>query len=196
MRTAHCFYKDAGKYLLSFVPGNRRPGHIPVMVYTYVFKTHIEVCRPHLPALRTKGPLHSQTTPIAPTQGESPTPSNCLTSFLKAFVSPSPLCCICSSEKYSQCFITCISTITPTPQVLVKKSYGDKVKRSKQRNWQLQMIDREMDVTVATTNEKGAEEDYEEFLEDLEEDTIYRKNVNIFFSEFQVGFVKQGRYGK
>ena len=65
----------------------------------------------------------------------------------------------------------------------MKKSYGDKVKRSKQRNWQLQMIDREMDVTVATTNEKGAEEDYEEFLEDLEEDMIYRKNVNIFFSE-------------
>jgi nonsense-mediated mRNA decay protein 3 len=75
-----------------------------------------------------------------------------------------------------------ISTITPTSQVLVKKSYGDKVKRSKQRNWQLQMIDREMDVTVATTNEKGAEEDYEEFLEDLEEDMIYRKNVNIFFN--------------
>jgi nonsense-mediated mRNA decay protein 3 len=66
--------------------------------------------------------------------------------------------------------------------VLVKKSYGDKVKRSKQRNWQLQMIDREMDVTVATANEKGAEEDYEEFLEDLEEDMIYRKNVNIFFN--------------
>ena len=44
------------------------------------------------------------------------------------------------------------------------------------------MIDREMDVTVATANEKGAEEDYEEFLEDLEEDMIYRKNVNIFFS--------------
>ena len=70
------------------------------------------------------------------------------------------------------------------PQVLVKKSYGDKVKRSKQRNWQLQMIDREMDVTVAMTNEKGAEEDYEEFLEDLEEDMIYCKNINIFFSEF------------
>ena len=65
-------------------------------------------------------------------------------------------------------------------QVLVKKSYGDKVKRSKQRNWQLQMMDREMDVAMATANQ---EQDYQEFLEDLEEDKNYRKNVNIFFSE-------------
>ncbi|CAI8017279.1 60S ribosomal export protein NMD3 [Geodia barretti] len=77
--------------------------------------------------------------------------------------------------------------------VLVKKSYGDKVKRSKQRNWQLQMMDREMDVTVATTNEKGAEEDYEEFLEDLEEDMIYRKNVNIFFSPGEEELRRQGQ---
>ena len=70
-----------------------------------------------------------------------------------------------------------------SPQVLIKKNYGDKVKRSKQRNWQLQMMDREMDVAMATANQEGAEWDYQEFLEDLEEDKNYRKNVNIFFSE-------------
>ena len=48
------------------------------------------------------------------------------------------------------------------------------------------MIDREMDVTMATTDDKGAEQDYEEFLEDLEEDKMYRKNINIFFSELQL----------
>ena len=71
-------------------------------------------------------------------------------------------------------------------QVLIKKSYGDKVKRSKQRNWQLQMMDREMDVTMAATDDKGVEQDYEEFLEDLEEDRMYRKNINIFFGELQL----------
>ena len=67
--------------------------------------------------------------------------------------------------------------------MLVRKSYGDKVKRSKQRNWQLQMMDREMDVSMATAIQEGAERDYEDFLEELEEDKTYRSNVNIFFSE-------------
>ena len=72
----------------------------------------------------------------------------------------------------------------PPHQVLVRKGYGDKAKRAKQRNWQLQMMDREMDVTMATANQEGAEQDYQEFLEDLEEDMGYRKNVNIYFSEW------------
>ena len=79
-----------------------------------------------------------------------------------------------------------VTVYSRSMQVLIKKSYGDKVKRSKQRNWQLQMMDREMDVTMATTDDKGAEQDYEEFLEDLEEDKIYRKNINIFFGELQL----------
>ena len=44
-------------------------------------------------------------------------------------------------------------------------------------------MDREMDVAMATANQEGVEQDYQEFLEDLEEDKNYRKNVNIFFSE-------------
>ena len=67
--------------------------------------------------------------------------------------------------------------------MLIKKSYGDKQKRSKQRNWQLQMMDREMDATMATANQDAADQDYQEFLEDLEEDKNYRKNINIFFSK-------------
>ena len=67
--------------------------------------------------------------------------------------------------------------------MLIKKSYGDRQKRSKQRNWQLQMMDREMDATMATANQDAAEQDYQEFLEDLEEDKSYRKNINIFLSE-------------
>ena len=67
--------------------------------------------------------------------------------------------------------------------MLIKKSYGDRQKRHKQRNWQLQMIDREMDAAMATANQEAAEQDYREFLEDLEEDRSYRNSVNIYFSE-------------
>ena len=72
---------------------------------------------------------------------------------------------------------------THTHQVLVRKSYGDKAKRAKQRNWQLQMMDREMDVTMATANQEGAEQDYQE------EDMGYRKNVNIYFSEWNPAII-------
>ena len=68
--------------------------------------------------------------------------------------------------------------------MLIKKSYGDKQKRHKQRNWQLQMMDREFDAAMATANQDAAEQDYQEFLDDLEEDKSYRKNVNIYFSEW------------
>ena len=71
----------------------------------------------------------------------------------------------------------------------MRKGYGDKAKRAKQRNWQLQMMDREMDVTMATANQEGAEQDYQEFLEDLEEDMGYRKNVNIYFSEWNPAII-------
>ena len=67
--------------------------------------------------------------------------------------------------------------------MLIKKSYGDRQKRHKQRNWQLQMIDREMDAAMVTANQEAAEQDYREFLEDLEEDRSYRNSVNIYFSE-------------
>ena len=45
------------------------------------------------------------------------------------------------------------------------------------------MMDREMDATMATANQDAAEQDYQEFLEDLEEDRNYRKNINIYYSQ-------------
>ena len=45
------------------------------------------------------------------------------------------------------------------------------------------MMDREMDATMATANQDAAEQDYREFLEDLEEDKNYRKNVTIYYSQ-------------
>jgi nonsense-mediated mRNA decay protein 3 len=63
--------------------------------------------------------------------------------------------------------------------VLVKKSYGDKLKRHKLRNWKLQELDKEMDTVPAAHNG-----DYIEFLENLEEDENLRQNVNIYFGEW------------
>ena len=70
-------------------------------------------------------------------------------------------------------------------QVLVKKSYGDKRRRHKQRNWQLEQLDKEMDVSTETRQE-GYEQDYTECLDDLEEDKLFRKNVNIYFSKLSL----------
>ena len=40
-----------------------------------------------------------------------------------------------------------------------------------------------MDATMARANQDAAKQDYQEFLEDLEEDKHYRKNINIYQSQ-------------
>lgn len=64
--------------------------------------------------------------------------------------------------------------------VLVKKSYGDKRKRHKLRNWRLQQLDKEMDVSMTTADDERLEQDYTAFLEELEEDKGLRKHINIY----------------
>ena len=54
------------------------------------------------------------------------------------------------------------------------------------------MMDRELDVSTATANQDAAEADYRDFLEELEEDMLYRKNVNIYFSERATGCLGGG----
>lgn len=53
------------------------------------------------------------------------------------------------------------------------------MKRNKLRNWKLQELDKEMDAQPTTNYER----DYTEFLENLEEDESFRKNINIYFGE-------------
>nr|XP_054754715.1 60S ribosomal export protein NMD3-like [Lytechinus pictus] len=59
--------------------------------------------------------------------------------------------------------------------VLVKKHFGDRSRRHRKRNWKLKTMTKEM-----ALHENAAERDYMGFLEDLEEDDDYRKNVNIY----------------
>lgn len=62
--------------------------------------------------------------------------------------------------------------------LLVKKLYGDKLKRHKNRKWRLNRlnVDKDGGSSVATIEDK----DYLDFLEDLEEDPKARENVNIY----------------
>lgn len=58
--------------------------------------------------------------------------------------------------------------------ILIKKFYGhDKSARRRARLWKLKHLADDMDV-------KSDNNDYDEFLEDLEEDPEYRANVNVF----------------
>ena len=59
--------------------------------------------------------------------------------------------------------------------MLVKKSFGSRRRRHKKRNWHLQSIKKE-----EPTEE---DDDYFDFLEDLEEDHTYRQGVNIYKSK-------------
>jgi nonsense-mediated mRNA decay protein 3 len=68
--------------------------------------------------------------------------------------------------------------------VLVKKLYGDKLKRHKNRKWKLNRLNMDKEGgSVATIDDK----DYLDFLEDLEEDPKARENVNIYKDERKVG---------
>jgi len=67
-------------------------------------------------------------------------------------------------------------------QVLIKKSYGDRQKRHKMRNWKIRHLDKESSEMEVSKNVQ--EQDYAEFLENIEEDISYRKNVNVYFSKY------------
>ncbi|XP_072939936.1 uncharacterized protein [Epargyreus clarus] len=58
---------------------------------------------------------------------------------------------------------------------LVKKHYEDKAARRRARYWKLKRMAEEFNEGLSSTND-----DYNEFLDDLEEDPAFRQNINIF----------------
>lgn len=60
---------------------------------------------------------------------------------------------------------------------MVKKLYGDRLKRHKKRNWKLNRLNISHDGESQATIEN---KDYIDFLEDLEEDPKNRENINIY----------------
>ncbi|KAK3087048.1 hypothetical protein FSP39_000980, partial [Pinctada imbricata] len=59
--------------------------------------------------------------------------------------------------------------------VIVKKVFGDKAKRNKRRRWKLRHLHDDLHLETSSN-----ERDYTDFLEDLEEDNVYREHVNIY----------------
>jgi len=60
--------------------------------------------------------------------------------------------------------------------VLVKKSYGEKRKRRRGRNWKLKGLAKD----ITSIDPDALQRDYDEFLDDIEEDKDFRQNINIY----------------
>jgi len=73
--------------------------------------------------------------------------------------------------------------------VIVKKVYADRKKRSAKRNWRLKELPKE-------TTEKNPSNDFDEFLEDLEEDRDYRSGINIYKDQTKVAFDSASESGE
>lgn len=59
--------------------------------------------------------------------------------------------------------------------ILVKKVFGDRMSRCQKRRWKLKRLQLDME-----TETSSVARDYTEFLEELEEDAVYRQNVNVY----------------
>ncbi|CAI2180000.1 2642_t:CDS:2 [Funneliformis geosporum] len=67
--------------------------------------------------------------------------------------------------------------------VLIKKSYPQKRRKNKPRKWKLKSISKEQEEMAPRKQDANKmEEDYESFLQDLEEDPELRQNVNLYKS--------------
>ena len=66
--------------------------------------------------------------------------------------------------------------------VLVKKSYPHSRKKSKKRNWKLKNMtkEEELESTKTKIDKFKAEQDYETFLRDIEEDPEMRAMINLY----------------
>eukprot|EP00310_Coccolithus_braarudii_P019104 CAMPEP_0183342490 /NCGR_PEP_ID=MMETSP0164_2-20130417/8591_1 /TAXON_ID=221442 /ORGANISM="Coccolithus pelagicus ssp braarudi, Strain PLY182g" /LENGTH=540 /DNA_ID=CAMNT_0025513099 /DNA_START=84 /DNA_END=1702 /DNA_ORIENTATION=- len=67
--------------------------------------------------------------------------------------------------------------------VLVKKSYSERRRKPRMRHWKLQQLQKEADAGVVRgrhMDTSGYEDQFEEFMQDLEEDPTLRKDVDLY----------------
>lgn len=65
--------------------------------------------------------------------------------------------------------------------VLVRKSYPERRKKHKQRNWKIQQLGKEVDEMLPRKQDQAKiENDMEMFMRDIEEDPEFRSTINIF----------------
>ena len=63
--------------------------------------------------------------------------------------------------------------------ILVKKVYGEKSLRNRKRKWKLKFLNDELHRETGSVTSTG-NDDYNDFLADLEEDPDLRQNVNVY----------------
>lgn len=69
----------------------------------------------------------------------------------------------------------------PLPDlILVKKCYPERRKSGKERIWKLKQLDKEVDEDKRDHEIEKEQNDYEQFLNELEEDPEYRQQVNLY----------------
>ncbi|KAJ1837638.1 ribosome-binding protein, partial [Coemansia sp. RSA 2703] len=65
--------------------------------------------------------------------------------------------------------------------VLVKKSYSERRRKRKNRNWRLKTLDKDDgELAPKKQDKEKLEADFETFLRDLEEDPELRQNINLY----------------
>lgn len=65
--------------------------------------------------------------------------------------------------------------------ILVRKTYPNRKNRSRQRNWRLKSMRKEVEEkTMKKSEVQAAAEDYEQFMQDIEEDPELRSTINLY----------------
>ncbi|CAG8574926.1 5459_t:CDS:2 [Acaulospora colombiana] len=88
-----------------------------------------------------------------------------------------------SSSNFNNLSFDSLDRSTIPDVILIKKSFPQKRKKNKQRNWKLKSLTKEEDEMGQKKQDlEKMEQDYETFLQDLEEDPELRQNVNLYKS--------------
>ncbi|KAI0230254.1 ribosome-binding protein [Massospora cicadina] len=68
--------------------------------------------------------------------------------------------------------------------VLIKKSYSNRRRKPRHRNWKIKSLVKEEEaLTMRRVDQERAENDYEMFLRDIEEDPEFRASINLYKEE-------------
>ena len=78
--------------------------------------------------------------------------------------------------------------------ILVKKVYGEKSLRNRKRKWKLKFLNDELHRETGSVTSTG-NDDYNDFLQDLEEDPELRQNVNVYKDARKVAVDSESEIG-
>ncbi|CAG8570878.1 431_t:CDS:2 [Acaulospora morrowiae] len=102
-----------------------------------------------------------------------------------------------SSSNFNDFSFDSLDRSTIPDVVLIKKSYPQRRKKNKQRNWKLKSLEKEQEEMASKKQDSEKMDlEYEMFLQDLEEDPELRQNVNLYKSTSTVAMDVDGTVGE